>query len=396
MFYFGTKIGENSIETPEGYLTYRNVPIARTGEQIYLARELGLTEGDGERPVKVYREEEEVFSPEAMSSFEGKDVTNEHPQEQVNPSNFSNYSKGHIEKIRRDGDFLVADLVIKDPILISEVRNKVKREVSCGYMCEYVPYKDGYKQTNIRGNHVAVVPQGRAGHEVAIKDSAAEAQKGAHKMSATKALLEFFGIAAKDATPEELATLADNAATVLDAEPAKKAPDAEPAEAKAKDEDIPKGDDLGSKLDKILERIETIEKKVNGHGGPKEAHDETAIDDEITKLGGKDEDEVEAESEQEELAEDSCGIAKDAAVACLRTMRPVVAAIPDEVTKRAVTDAILASVRGKSEIPGIQRATQDAAKANAAMSGKTDYEKICEGQQTAYNARNPHTAKKEG
>lgn len=214
-------------------------------------------------------------------------------------------------------------------------------------------------------------------------------------MSVTKALLEFFGIAAKDATPEELATLVDNAATVLDAEPAKKAPDAEPAEAKAKDEDIPEGDDLGSKLDKILERIETIEKKVNGHGGPKDSHDENTIDEEITKLAGKDEGEEETASE-EETTEDACGIAKDTAVSVLRTMRPVVAAIPDAATKQAVTDALLASVRGKSEIPGIQRATQDAAKANAAMSGKTDYEKICEGQQTAYNARNPHTAKKEG
>ena len=36
--YYGTDISPNKTETVEGYLICRNVPIARTGAQQYLAR----------------------------------------------------------------------------------------------------------------------------------------------------------------------------------------------------------------------------------------------------------------------------------------------------------------------------------------------------------------------
>lgn len=391
--YFGSKISENLSETPEGFLIAQNVPIARTGEQIYLARELGITDGDPERQIPVTRTEEEVFDPAAMASFEGKDVTDGHPAEGVDTSNYANYSKGHLHNVRRDGDHLVADLIIKDPVLASEVRNKVKREISCGYNCEYVPDGDGYRQTHIRGNHVAVVPRGRAGHEIAIKDSAVEAQKGAHKMSATKALLEFFGLAAKDASPEELAKLTEDTAKVLDAEPAAKAQEAKPTEP-TEDENIPKGDDIGTKLDRILERLETVEKHINGHGGPKKSSDEETIDEELTKLEGdacgKDGEAEVIEEEKEEVPD------RELSSKILRMMRPIVASIEDKDTKSAVTDAILDSVRGKSPVADIQKATASSAKKAADAAAKTNYEKICEGQQDAYNSRNPHAKKKEG
>ncbi len=389
-FYFGSKISENLSETPEGFLIAQNVPIARTGEQVYLARELGITDGDPERQIRVLRPEEEVFDPVAMASFEGKDVTDGHPSEGVDSSNFANYSKGHLQNVRRNGNVLEADLFIKDPVLVSEIQNKVKREVSCGYLCEYVPDGEGYRQTHIRGNHVAVVPRGRAGHEIAIKDSGPEPQKGAHKMSATKALLEFFGLAAKDASPEELEKLTENTAKVLDAEPAGKAQEAEPTET-AQDADTPKGDDLGTKLDKILERLETIEKKVNGHGGPKKSSDETTIDEELTKLEGDacSEDGAPAKKEKVEVQD------RETASQILRVMRPIVASIEDEAIKSTVTDAILESVRGQSIVPDIQKAAQASAQQAADAAAKTSYDKICEGQQEAYNSRNPHAKKKE-
>ena len=52
--YYGTDISPNKTETVEGYLICRNVPIARTGAQQYLARELML-DGDPERIVTVDR-----------------------------------------------------------------------------------------------------------------------------------------------------------------------------------------------------------------------------------------------------------------------------------------------------------------------------------------------------
>ena len=112
--YYGSHISEHLVKTPEGYLICYDVPINRTGTQMYTAGELGL-EGEPERPVTVYRLEEDVFSPAALASLEGKDITRGHPAEMLAAENQASYSKGHLEHVRRDGDNTVADLIIKEP-----------------------------------------------------------------------------------------------------------------------------------------------------------------------------------------------------------------------------------------------------------------------------------------
>ena len=82
--YYGSQISPHMDLTPEGFLVCRDVPINRVGEQTYLAQELGL-DGDPERAVVVHRYPEDVFAPEAIGSFEGKDVTAGHPPEMVGP-----------------------------------------------------------------------------------------------------------------------------------------------------------------------------------------------------------------------------------------------------------------------------------------------------------------------
>ena len=169
--YYGYTISPNQLETGEGFLICRNVPIARTGEQDYLGTEIGLKTNE---IVKVYRPEEEVFSEAAMASFEGKSVTNNHPKEQVDPENVKLYEMGHAQNVRRGTgefkDFLVADLHIHDAELIDAIKAG-KRQISCGYECEYVERDGHIVQTNIRGNHVAVVDEGRAGIKASIMDS---------------------------------------------------------------------------------------------------------------------------------------------------------------------------------------------------------------------------------
>ena len=91
IFYYGTQISPHMDKTPEGYLICRDVPIARTGSQEYLAQELQL-DGDPERVVTVNRHPEDVFEPAALASFEGKDITQGHPPEDVGPENFASYS----------------------------------------------------------------------------------------------------------------------------------------------------------------------------------------------------------------------------------------------------------------------------------------------------------------
>lgn len=393
--YYGDRISPHMTDTPEGFLICHDVPIARTGPQDYLAREMML-DGDPERVVTVQRYPEDVFEAATLASFEGKPVTDGHPPENVGPENYAAYTKGHVQNVHRSGEYIVADLYINDANLAEEVRNNVKREVSCGYLCSYVPDGSGYRQSNIRGNHVAVVPKGRAGSTVAIQDTAPEAEKGRNKPMSEfwKSVLTAFGMAAKDASPEELDKMVETTATALDAEPAEKAPEAAPAEEKpAEDEMIekaPKGDDLGSKLDRIIAMLEA---KSRGGEGEHRLHDESDIDEEIKRLLGKEEEGKSITIPVENDCMDAA--AKDAAVAVLRKVRPAVAAIEDKNARAKVTDALLSAVRGKDVMGEIAKAAQDSARANAEQAKKTSYEKICADSSAAYAERNPHT-KKEG
>ena len=387
IYYYGTEISPNQIETAEGFLICKNVPIARTGMQEYTARDLML-DGDPERMIKVNRYETDVFEPAAMASFEGKPVTDGHPPEEVEPANFASYAKGHIQRVRREGDFMVADLYINDPILINDVRNGIKREVSCGYICEYTADGDGYKQSKIRGNHVAVVPRGRAGHEVAIKDESPV--KGGDIMGKfTKELLKVFGAATKDASSEEIDKMAATTAAVLDAAPAETAPEAEPTANDAQDvmvERAPKGDDLGTKLDELLAMVRELAKKNDREEKmDRKLTDESDLDEMIEKLSGGEEIEKEdAVTIPAEEMEDACRNMD--AVEILRRVRPAVAAIKDKNDRARVTDALISSIRG-NDVEAILSATKDAAMKNA---NSYNPQKAVEEQQKLYNSRNPH------
>ena len=391
--YYGDRISPNMTDTPEGFLICHDVPIARTGPQDYLAREMQL-DGDPERVVTVQRHPEDVFEAATLASFEGKPITDGHPPENVGPENYAAYTKGHVQNVRRSGDYIVADLYINDANLAEEVRNNVKREVSCGYLCSYVPDGSGYRQSNIRGNHVAVVPKGRAGAAVAIQDTAPEAEKGGnkHMNEFWKSVLTAFGMAARDASPEELGTMVETTAAALDAEPAEKAPEAAPAESKpAEDEMVekaPKGDDLGSKLDRIIAMLEA---KSRGGEGEHRLHDESDIDEEIKRLLGKEEEGKSITIPVENDCMDSA--AKDAAVAVLRKVRPAVAAIEDKNARAKVTDALLSAVRGKDVMGEIAKAAQDSAKAAAEKTSKNTYDTMCADSEASYAARNPHKKK---
>lgn len=402
--YYGTKLSAHMDKTPEGYLICRDVPIARTGTQEYLAGELGL-EGDPERVITVRRHEGDVFEPAALASFEGKDVTRDHPPEQVGPVNHACYSKGHVQNVRRDGDKVVADLLLKDASLISDVEHGVIREVSCGYQCEYVPDGDGYRQKHIRGNHVAVVPRGRAGHEVAIKDQAARrAGKGRKYMGKfAEAILNALGMAAQEAkTAEEVQALVSTASAALDAapeekKPGDKLPEGDKPEEKPKEEDKPREADkpaedgkgqaapqeggLDRKLDKILDRLDALERR--GGGERKELHDEKTLDALVEKLTGK------------EAGVIPAGTASDSAVALLKAMRPAVAGIKDEQERSRVVDALIASVGGGDVMGRVMDAAAANARKAAGSARAAGFEVLCRESEAAYAARNPHKKKEE-
>lgn len=395
--YYGTEISPNQTETVEGYLICRNVPIARTGKQTYYAHELNLP-GDPDRMVEVLRSPEEVFSPAAMASFEGKPVTDGHPPDNFGAEEFAAYAKGHAQNVRRDRDFVVADLYINDPVLASQVRGGVKREVSCGYDCRWVTDENGIRQTQIRGNHVAVVPLGRAGREVAIKDAAQEAEKGRKNQVKDyfKALLTAFGLAAKDATQEELETMASTTATAMDAAtcaapadtaPAGAAPAAEPpAKEEPATTDAAPATGLDAKLDQILAAL----------APKKEQTDGLDLDDVIERLAGNEEHAKAVTIPADKLAcADMSPAAKDAALSVLRAMRPVVAGIEDRAVRAKVTDGLLGVFTGPDVMASIAQAAQDSARKAADTTGRPSYDKLCADSEAAYAARNPHKKKEE-
>lgn len=401
--YYGARISPHMTRTPEGYLICHDVPINRVGDQEYSARDLQL-DGDPDRVVIVHRYPEDVFDPAAIASFEGKDITQGHPPENLTPENQAAYSKGHVQNVRRVGDNTVADLYIKDPGLASDVENHVVREVSCGYLCDYVPDGDGYKQQRIRGNHVAVVHRGRAGHDVAIKDAAPEAEKGRKKTMSkfAHAILTAFGMAAKDASEEELNELVTHAATALDAAPAE-AP-AEPGQAKAQEaepakdvmvERAPKGDDLGAKLDRILELLEA---KSRGGRGEHPLHDESDLDEMVEKLTGKKEDPEAAVTVPAEEMEDGCmsPAVRDAYITMLKKARPHVAQMKDKQEKARMVDSLLSAIKGPNLVGDIMHAAQDSAWKAAQDAQRNNFQQVCADAESAYAARNPHKNNKEG
>ena len=180
-YYTPTKLSENIRETPEGFLLCLSVPIARTGWMEYGKDETPLEAGD-DGLVHIYRDPKEVFRTQTMASFEGKSLTIRHPNDFVSPENWSYLSKGILQNIRKskekdeDGEeSLLSDILITDAQAIQLVKAGL-REVSCGYEAEYEQTEVGKgRQTNIVGNHLALVEQGRAGSSYAIND---EKRKG--------------------------------------------------------------------------------------------------------------------------------------------------------------------------------------------------------------------------
>lgn len=143
--------------------------IARVGIQHY-RNAAGVVEA-------AYRPEDEVFSPEAMASFDLLPVTNDHPYNEggaVTSENASRLAKGAVGNLRREGDFLVGDALLYDAALLNHIEAG-RQQISAGYFMErdetpgeFRGQKYTFVQRKIRGNHVAVVDTGRAGPDVRL------------------------------------------------------------------------------------------------------------------------------------------------------------------------------------------------------------------------------------
>lgn len=172
--YDSVPIRDYHFDDQTGFLYVYRVPIAGAMVQKYVKSD-GSEEMEAKLP-------EEILSDATVSSANSKPVTDGH-HGLVTKDNSHDLlkgftaSNGHVE-----GNMLYNDITITDPNLISQIKNGDKRELSIGFETQMDPTSGTYNgtkydavQRNIRINHVAVVPKGRAGHEVRLIGDSAEA-----------------------------------------------------------------------------------------------------------------------------------------------------------------------------------------------------------------------------
>lgn len=180
-YFFKTRLGNTRFQLADGSVLFKDVPIGRTGEQEYDATERPELVPDARGKVIVRRTPEEVFSERAMASFEGMAVTIGHPRDFngeiifVTPENWRQLANGHIQNVRRgqgsESDLLLADVIVKTPEGLQAIDDG-DDEVSCGYDADYEQISPGLaNQSAITGNHLALVPNGRAGFRCKIGDA---------------------------------------------------------------------------------------------------------------------------------------------------------------------------------------------------------------------------------
>ncbi|MEG3086172.1 DUF2213 domain-containing protein [Sphingomonas sp. PB4P5] len=167
--------------TADGYLAVR-AKAARVGVYQYSGTEVDPDNSHGLRDqvsVNVLRDAAQVFDARSLGSFVGKPITDDHPTEGVNASNWRDHARGVIMGAVKDGDHVGFDLAFLDGATIAKV-DAGKVELSNGYSCklEFGDFQaaDGTKcaarQTNITGNHIALVDRGRAGASCRVGDAA--------------------------------------------------------------------------------------------------------------------------------------------------------------------------------------------------------------------------------
>lgn len=339
-FYTTERIGPKRSFTPEGFLLCADVPIARVGTMLYHESELPLDALDG--VIRVERIDEEVFKPEAIASFAGKPVVNDHPQGDVTPVNWRDLSIGTVLNPRRGegnmADVMIADLLITDAAGIAAIEDG-KIEVSCGYDAEYEQIKPGFaRQLSIIGNHVALVAEGRCGPRCSIGDQSmsttlkkAEGQMAAKTKSFKDRLMAAFR-SKDEAAIEKLANEVTEDGEIAEPDvkgtsaagitinvhgnsgasaPAKTGDEEEPEVQQAENEALSKlataVDAIGKTVEGLVSRMDAYEKTGTGDADPDDEDDGDKTAD--AEGEGEEEDKDKTKTGDRRTVRDSAGLA---------------------------------------------------------------------------------------
>lgn len=183
-FKLNVKVGDfapsSRTMTAKGLLCRDAVLAVAPQVREYHPSELGLPVGDG-KMIRMFTPADALFSADVMDNI--TDFVESHPDgNQVTPDNWRKFAIGDAKNIRRDGNKLIGDLLVKDKAAIQTIQDGKKVELSLGYQlaAELQSGKtdDGQEYdvvvTSMVGDHVALVKRGRGGSSVRIGDEKTE------------------------------------------------------------------------------------------------------------------------------------------------------------------------------------------------------------------------------
>lgn len=137
--------------------------------------------------IRELRDDADVLDPNSLATLGRKPVTLLHPEVNgervlVTPENYQQFSAGTVgDRVLKAGGFVEVSMSIGRADAIDAINDGVQ-ELSCGYECDVDPTPGVHptygrydqRQTKITYNHIAVVPQGRAGDKARLRMDAAE------------------------------------------------------------------------------------------------------------------------------------------------------------------------------------------------------------------------------
>jgi len=168
-----------------GWFEVKANPISKAGIFPYSGRQLGLTGPEADQIFRVLRPPEELADPECIESFKLIPWIDEHVM--LGPVAQAKTDRAVPAERKGVQGVIGEDVFFKDGTLFANIKafsgtlaaliQAGKRELSAGYRCIYdrtagvwngLPYDA--VQRKIRGNHLALVQEGRMGPDVAVMD----------------------------------------------------------------------------------------------------------------------------------------------------------------------------------------------------------------------------------
>ena len=166
-------------EDYNGWFEVKGNPLSKVGVFPYSGAQIGADDPD--RIYMVYRPEEELAHPECINSFKLLPWIDEHTLLGSPEDGLIAPERKGVEGVIGEDVFYQEGYLRGNIKAFSDRMAKLidggKKELSCGYRCRYemtAGIFDGQRydaiQRDIRGNHLALVDEGRMGKEVAVLD----------------------------------------------------------------------------------------------------------------------------------------------------------------------------------------------------------------------------------